>query len=695
MRLTRWFVVLAAALGVIPSADAAETQARLVLAAETAMPGETVMAGIHLHMNKGWHTYWRNPGESGDATKIQWDLPVGVSAGPILWSVPEKYLFAGLVTYVYHDDVVLLVPLTLGKAIPEGPVQLKAKVSWMECEELCVMGSQDVSASLTIAKNSKPSPHAKLIEQWKPKIPADGSFLQPTAKWDGPVKDDERSVIVEWSATNAWANPDFFPYASKDYEVGATEVLSSGPGKIRLRKTVKKLEGDWPAYLPGVAVNKSAGYEVQIPVGRGASAAPLSAAALLGMLGFAFLGGLILNFMPCVLPVIALKVFGFVNQSKEHPARVRALGIVYALGVVASFLVLAGIAIAVQKAGGEATWNMALQSQIVRVLLTIVMTLVALNLFGVFEVTLGGGIMTAAGQAASREGYSGAFLNGILATILATPCTAPFLTGAVAFAFTQPPFVIMLAFVAVGLGLAFPYVLLSWRPELLRILPKPGPWMEKFKIAMGFPMLATAVWLFWITATSFGDEGVLWLGLFLVIVAAAAWTFGAFYQRSFKARGLVATIVLLLLAGGYFGILERELSWRTGAKRAEKIDWQPWSPEAVAEARAQNRPVLVDFTAKTCLNCLANKRTSLEIPSTRAKLKQINAVAFIGDFTDSDPRIAAELRKYERAGVPLVLVYPKDPAAPPIVLPPILTPGMVHEALDKAAGSNLDLSSTD
>jgi thiol:disulfide interchange protein DsbD len=217
--------------------------------------------------------------------------------------------------------------------------------------------------------------------------------------------------------------------------------------------------------------------------------------------------------------------------------------------------------------------------------------------------------------------------------------------------------------------------------------------MEKFKIAMGFPMLATAVWLFWITAERYGDDGVLWLGFFLVILAAAAWTYGAFYQRSLKRRPIAIAVVLLLLAAGYFGILERQLSWRTKAVRAaDAIDWQPWSPEAIAAARAEGRPVLVDFTARTCANCIVNKRTSIEIASTRAKLKQINAVTLLGDFTDSDPRIAAELRRFARAGVPLVLVYPKEPTAPPIVLPPILTPGLVHEALDKAAGVDLNLS---
>lgn len=696
MRLARSFLSVFATLSITGVVSAANnTQARLILSAEAASPAETVMAGVHLHMNKGWHTYWRNGGEAGDPTKIDWQLPTGIAAGPILWPVPEKETYEGITTYPYYNDVVLLVPLTLGKNLPEGPIEIKGTVSWYECINggMCLTGKAEVSTPLTIAKVSKPSPNAKLIEQWKAKLPADGSFLQPKARWDGLVKNDERSIIVEWSATNAWAKPDFFPYESKDYEVTpATEIMSSDKNKFALRKSVKKLDGDWPVALQGILVNNHAGYEVQIPVAT-AKSTPLSAVAFLGMLGAAFLGGLILNFMPCVLPVIALKILGFVNQSKEHPARVRALGIVYAIGVVASFLVLAGLAIAVQQAGGLATWGMLLQNQVFRVVLTIVMTLVALNLFGVFEVNLGGGVMDAAGQAASRDGYPGAFFNGILATVLATPCTAPFMAGAIGFALTQPPLVILLAFVMVGLGLAFPYVLLSWRPALLKILPKPGEWMEKFKIAMGFPMLATAIWLYWISSSSYGDNGVLWLGFFLVVLAAAAWTFGAFYQRSRRGRGIGLAVVLALLAAGYFGILEGQLSWRSKAGRAaEAIDWKPWSAEAVAEARSQGRPVLVDFTAKTCANCIVNKRTSIDIASTRAKLKQINAVTLLGDFTDSDPRIAAELRKFGRAGVPLVLVYPKNPSAPPLVLPTILTPAIVQEALDEAAGAKPPLN---
>jgi thiol:disulfide interchange protein len=315
-------------------------------------------------------------------------------------------------------------------------------------------------------------------------------------------------------------------------------------------------------------------------------------------------------------------------------------------------------------------------------------------LFGVFEVTLGGRALDAAGQLASKHGAAGAFFNGVLATVLATPCTAPFLGAALGFAFAQSASVIVLIFLTVGLGLASPYVLLSWNPAWLKFLPKPGAWMEKFKIAMGFPMLATVVWLFNIAASSYG-KNVMWLGIFLVIVALAAWIFGDFFQRGRKHKTAAAIVTLILLAGGYVFALEKQLDWRapfvetvsSGSLKdsADGIDWQRWSPEAVAQARAAGKPVLVDFTADWCLTCQVNKKSSIEIPSVRAKLKSMNAVALLGDYTHFPDAITAELNRYNRAGVPLVMIYPKNAVAQPIVLPEVLTPGIVLGVLDRAA----------
>ena len=384
---------------------------------------------------------------------------------------------------------------------------------------------------------------------------------------------------------------------------------------------------------------------------------------------------------------------GFVNQSKESPARVRLLGMLYGAGVVVSFLVLAGVVIGVKSAGEMASWGMQMSSPQFVVLLTILITLVALNLFGLFEVTLGA-VGAAAGSVASREGAGGAFFNGVLATVLATPCTAPFLAPALGFAFTQTAAVIVLMFVTVALGLAFPYVALSWNPKLLLFLPKPGPWMEKFKVAMGFPMLATAIWLFTVSYEYYGDR-ILWFGIFLTVIAMAAWVFGEFFQRGTGRRGLALGIAGALTLGGVVFGLEGQMQWRTptdplAAKAGVVQDfpggirWHRWSPEAVAKAREAGQPVLVDFTAKWCATCIWNKKTSIDIESVGAVMADKNFKAFRADYTRRPDYITEELRDRGRAGVPLVLVFPADKTREPEMLPELLTADTVLNALNGA-----------
>ncbi len=687
------------------------TTVKLLLSHDAAKPGTTVMAGLALTMDDGWHTYWINAGEAGFATSVEWKFPKGVTAGQVQWPMPGKFTAFGSIGYGYHDKTILLVPLAIAADIAPGQATISGKVSWLECKELCIPREQQVSAKLLIAGTANLSADAAELDATKKKLPKADVRLAVKAWWDGAVKDDERTLLIEFDVGQAGADADFFSMPYESFDVSPeSEVTASGDAKVRIKKTVMKVEGAWPRELAGLAVrnlkdhDKTEAFEVKFPIlasasgaaGTTMSQAPPPATAdksLWWMLLYAFIGGLILNVMPCVLPVISLKILGFVNQSKESPARVRLLGVLYGAGVVVSFLVLAGVVIGVKSAGELASWGMQMSNPQFVVLLTVLIMLVALNLFGLFEVTLGS-VGAAAGSVATREGAGGAFFNGVLATVLATPCTAPFLAPALGFAFTQTAAVIVLMFVTVALGLAFPYVALSWNPKLLRFLPKPGLWMEKFKVAMGFPMLATGVWLFTVSIEYYGSR-VLWFGIFLTVIAMAAWVFGEFFQRGTGRRGLALGIAVALTLGGVVFGLEGQMQWRTptdplAAKAGVVQDfpggirWHRWSPEAVAKAREAGQPVLVDFTAKWCATCIWNKKTSIDIESVGAVMADKNFKAFRADYTRRPDYITEELRDRGRAGVPLVLVFPADKTREPEMLPELLTADTVLNALNGA-----------
>ena len=684
----------------------AATKVKLLLSHDTIKPGSTVTAGLELTMDDGWHTYWINPGEAGVATDVEWTLPKGVTAGSIQWPTPDKFTALGSIGYGYHDKTILLVPLAIASDISPGQATISGKVSWLECKELCIPRDQQVSATLVIAGRAKVSAAAAELDVTKKKLPKADPRFAVKAWWDGAAKDDERTLLIEFDAGQAGADADFFSMPSESFDVSPeSEVISYAASRVRIKKMVTKFEGAWPSELAGLVVrnlkdhDKTEAFEVKFPVLASASgtAGTIAAAgkSLWRMLAYAFIGGLILNIMPCVLPVISLKILGFVNQSKESPTRVRLLGMLYGAGVVVSFLVLAGVVIGVKSAGEMASWGMQMSNPQFVVLLTVLIMLVALNLFGLFEVTLGS-VSAAAGSVASREGAGGAFFNGVLATVLATPCTAPFLAPALGFAFTQTAAVIVLMFVTVAIGLALPYVVLSWNPKLLRFLPKPGPWMEKFKVAMGFPMLATAIWLFTVSYEYYGDR-ILWFGIFLTVLAMATWVFGEFFQRGIKRRGLAVGIAGVLALGGIVFGLEGQMQWRTPTDPSQAkaglvqdfpggIRWHRWSAEAVAKAREAGQPVLVDFTAKWCATCIWNKKTSIDTESVRAVLDDKNIMAFRADYTRRPDYITEELKLWGRAGVPLVLVFPADRTKQPEMLPEILTANIVLTALNKAAG---------
>jgi len=691
------------------SAHAAHTQARLILAAETARPGDTVMAGIHLHMDPGWHTYWRNSGQSGIPTSNNWQLPKGVTVGEIQWPVPDKLPELELTTYNYEKDVVLLVPLKLASDLPPGPLEIKDKVSWLECKTSCVPGSATVNATLTIGTESRPSKDAEFIATWQKNLPKSGDAAKARAWWEKAATGDVRPLILEWTSLAATTEADFFPDSNEQFEVQpASEKLPSDAGKIRLRAKVKKSSGEWPKQISGLLVEQpkaeKLAYDVKLSVADSGEISKASTSATNNESGsappvwkiflYAFIGGLILNVMPCVLPVIALKILGFVSEAKNELGHVRKLGLIYTAGVLSSFLALALLVLALQAAGKSAGWGFQFGNPYFLIGMTTLVTLIALNLFGVFEITLGSGTLTAATQLASKHGAAGAFFNGLLATVLATSCSAPFLGAAIGFAFALKNAVMMiLILLTVGIGLAAPYLVLSWRPDWLKFLPKPGPWMQRFKVAMGFPMMAAAVWLCSLVAEYYGER-TWWMVMFLVFVAVGFWVYGEFVQRGTKRRGVAGVISVLLLVVGYAYALESKLEWRAPIKETaansgtskvvpKGLAWEKWSPEAVAAARAEGRPVVVDFTAKWCPTCNTIVKPSFESDSVQKKLKEVNAVALVADYTHFPADITAELQRFQRAAVPLVLVYPRKADEPPMVFD-LVRPGTILDALDRA-----------
>ena len=692
--------------GGLNAASEKATKVKLLISHETAKSGSTIMAGIEMTMDEGWHTYWINPGTAGIPTSVKWELPDWVTAGEIQWPVPEKFQSLGSTGYGYKNTIVLIVPLFVSENAPLGQVELSAKVSWLECEIQCNPRNQEVSANFVIGQVLKESSSVNTIRDWKEKIPqrAPVNIIKAKAWWGEEINQDERRFIVEFDSEEAGSEVDFFSFKYADFEFSPESKINFfDDSKVRVEKTVLKFEGQWPVRVQGLLVfnlndyEKTRAVELDIPIEIERSA-PLNLKAnnqSLGMmLLYAFLGGLLLNVMPCVLPVISLKILGFVNHGHESKARVRMLGFLYGMGVFVSFMILATIVISVKSAGELASWGMQMSNPQFVVLLTILVTLVALNLFGLFEVTLGS-VGVAAGSVSSKEGASGAFFNGVLATVLATPCTAPFLAPALGFAFMQSADLIILIFAFVALGLALPYVILSWNPKWLRFLPKPGPWMEKFKISMGFPMMGTVIWLFMLNYEYYGDR-ILWLGIFLIILSMSLWVFGEFFQRGTKRKGLALGIAGLLGIGGFIFGLEGQFQWRNPIDSNSKsvdvvqdfpggIQWHNWSPSAVIAAQKNGQTVLVDFTAKWCMTCIANKKTSIDISSVRSLIAEKNIKAFRADFTRRPDHITRELAKWNRVGVPLVLVFSADINKKPQILPEVLTPSIVLEALNKSA----------
>jgi thiol:disulfide interchange protein len=648
------------------------------------IPGHPFLATVVLDLQPGWHTYWQYPGDSGLPPKVEWKLPEGWKAGPLEFSVPEQYSEPGdMVIYGYEGRQLLRAVITPPNDLPKNQTfNLKANVSWLACKELCVPGAGEVSTEVL-------GPTDGPID-WKQAPVPKGVWPEAgKSPYEVTVSGQGTNRMVSFTGTIG-ASYELFPDPEPADGTTVGHVTAMVTPVEKGQVMLYTIPWDGPAHFKALLVEKGEGVTHAWWIDGKAKKVSSSAISsfswgvLIAALFSGFLGGMILNLMPCVLPVISLKIFGFIAQAGESPAKILRHGLAFAAGIFVWFLGLAVLVIALKSGGAQVTWGaFQFQNPYFVIGLSVLVFLFALNLFGVFEITLPWQATTSLDQAASREGYSGSFFQGLFATLLATPCTAPFLGSALGFAFGQSALVILVMFASVALGMAFPYLLLSAFPSWRHFIPKPGVWMERLKQFMGFPLLATNLWLLWVIQNQRGVEAVLLLLMLFLMLAFFAWVYGSLAAR---AHALLLLLVLLLAGGATIAVarmIQRVSPVYAGvhSPTLNGLSWTPFTPQALASLRAEGKPVLVDFTASWCLTCQFNERTAIDVPAVRQLLQQKGIVAMKGDWTNSDPAITEVLKSFGRVGVPLVVFYPEGKESAPIVLPELLTERIVLEAL--------------
>jgi thiol:disulfide interchange protein DsbD len=663
-------LLLALAAPQAPAQSAPLVRAQLLADTNAIVPGQPFQAGLLLEMADGWHTYWEYSGDAGLPTTIQWQLPQGFTAGPIEWPVPEAKLESGdIQTYAYGGRVLLLTTITPTAGV-SGNITLKAKADWLVCKETCIPGGAELELTLPVATNSSPA-NAALFEEFRSQLPSEKNPPYPIS-W----KRTANQLTLQVEGIPANTRLALFPLPADNQEVGHPEFLPPSslqiPSKGEFRGVLSVGEG--PSRRAWFVSENSA--ETENPT--------TSTMGLWLALFYGFLGGLILNLMPCVLPVISLKIFGFIKQSGDSRTAILSHGLAFAAGIFAWFLGLAAIIIALKSSGAEVTWAFQFQNPWFNIAIGSIVFVFALNLVGVFELILPGRAATAMESAGSGGGLGGPFFQGVFATLLATPCTAPFLGSALGFAFSQSSAVILAMFASVAFGMALPYLLLSAQPGWMKFLPRPGAWMERLKQFMAFPLLATLVWILSILGGQRGVEGVVWFSAFLVCLAFAAWLYGAFCGplASSKQRVIAILLALASIIGGGWYFLGKNFT-QIGKANPDSIAWVDFSEARLTSELAAGRNVFVDFTADWCITCKFNERTAINTPAVRALLAEKNIVPIKADWTNSNPEITAALKGFGRVGVPLYVLYPAADPSNPVVLPELLTESILVDALKK------------
>jgi thiol:disulfide interchange protein DsbD len=644
----------------------AQVEAELIAQRRAIVPGEPIVVGARMKMDPNWHVYWRNPGDSGLVTKIKWQLPDGFIAGDIQWPGPHRFELGGLINFGYEGEIVLPVTIQTPPTLEPGTiVTLNADASWLACEMACIPGKASLSLRLPVSDGDAPidTRWADLFAAAKVHRPRDIDPQRVNATRDG---DDFQFTLTDaGDAQEVY----FYPLDADTFNHVDPQPITRSGDDLTIRLTRNEYRTEPIERLSGVLELDGTYFRIDTPLTSPAAAPAMSTATLLL---YALLGGMLLNLMPCVFPVLSIKILGFVNQAGEDKGKILRHGLVFAGGVLASFWLLTAVLLALRAGGEQLGWGFQLQQPGFVAALAVLMFLVGLNLAGVFEIGIG--LMNVAGRAQSQVqgGYGGSFFSGVLAVIIATPCTAPFMGPAIGAGLALPAAQTAAVFTALGVGMALPYVLLSAFPGWLNALPKPGPWMVTFKQLMSFGMFGAAIWLVWVFGQQAGGvDSVLMLLIGLLVAAIAAWMLGRWHTTASR---IVAAVLLLMSIALPLWSIDRS-----------SLDWESYSEQRIAQLRAGGQPVFVDFTADWCLTCKWNEKTVLSRQSVIDAFAAHDVALVKADWTLYDADITAALERFGRAGVPLYVVYPPEDAEP-IVLPTLITTDMVIDAVRQASG---------
>lgn len=658
-------------------------QVHLIADKTNVKAGDTITVGIDEKIYPNWHTYWQNAGDSGTPLEITWDAPKEFKFSPIKHPIPKIIPYGPLTNYGHEGNIVLLQTLTLPKTIPDGEIKLAADINLLVCHEICI--PENHKALLIL--NGSVAPNLNKIQNAKDKLPKNIALK-------GKITEDNDSLIinVDIENPNIFKNIDSIDLLPIEWGIidntAKTKAQITNTG---LQITHKRGERELSEILKFpfvIAYNDQngtrQGIELSLPTSNNTANNNGNNINFIKALFLAILGGLVLNLMPCVFPVLSMKALSLIKLSDKEEAKAKVYGLSYTVGILISFGIIAGLLITLKSAGAQIGWGFQLQSPIVIIILSYLVFIIGLNLSGFFEFA---GRFSHWGQKlTTKSGHNGAFWTGVLATIVATPCTAPFMGAAIGFALTQNAFASMVVFLGLGFGLALPYLLLCYIPALRSKLPKPGVWMETFRQFLSFPMFITAAWLLWVLTQQAANTTV-----FLTLIGMISITFGLWLLKQTPKKHAIKLLHRMLMGLVIIGLLFPVITAKTNIENNHAStninqNWEAYSPEKLNDLLESNDPIFVNMTAAWCITCKVNDKVSLSKKSIKELFKNNNVKYLKGDWTNKDAEITKYLTKFNRNGVPLYVYYPSpkddDSQRPePILLPQILTPNIVFETI--------------